>query len=352
MAPNSTTTTVLSEARDPPITALYDKHKVTPQKPVQPIIWTSVFFIGLFHVIALGATFYCWRSNKFLTAVWGFFIGGVGGFGVTAGAHRLWAHRSYKAKWPLRLILLICFSVSGQNSMYNWVRDHRVHHKFSETDADPHNSKRGFFFAHVGWLMCRKHPQVIEKGRKIDMSDVMADPLVKFHEKYFEWFKLIFCFIIPTYVPYRFFDETLLNSILMLSFMRYIYALNFTWLVNSAAHIWGNKPFDTRISPAENRVVSALAMGEGWHNYHHVFPWDYKAAELGNYSLNVTTMWIDLFAKIGWAYDRKQPSAELVQNTALRHGDGTHVSEVSPPDENQNSDVTNMNLMSDKMKST
>ncbi|KAL1446626.1 hypothetical protein WDU94_001897 [Cyamophila willieti] len=70
-----------------------------------------------------------------------------------------------------------------QNSVYQWVRDHRVHHKFSETDADPHNSQRGFFFAHVGWLMRRKHPLVIEKGRMVDMSDVMADPLVRFHEK-------------------------------------------------------------------------------------------------------------------------------------------------------------------------
>lgn len=71
-----------------------------------------------------------------------------------------------------------------QNTLYDWVRDHRVHHKYSETDADPHNSNRGFFFAHVGWLMLHKHPEVLKKGRAIDMSDVLADPVIQFHQKW------------------------------------------------------------------------------------------------------------------------------------------------------------------------
>lgn len=113
----------------------------------------------------------------------GFLIGGVSGFGVTGGAHRFWTHRSYKANTLLRTILMLCFTVSGQNSIYEWVRDHRVHHKFSETDADPHNSNRGFFFAHVGWLMMHKHPEVVRKGKMLDLSDIMEDPVVRFHQK-------------------------------------------------------------------------------------------------------------------------------------------------------------------------
>lgn len=65
----------------------------------------------------------------------------------------------------------------------NWVRDHRVHHKLSETTADPHDARRGFFFAHVGWLMMKKHPHVISEGNKIDMSDVVNDPVVQFHTR-------------------------------------------------------------------------------------------------------------------------------------------------------------------------
>jgi stearoyl-CoA desaturase (delta-9 desaturase) len=64
-----------------------------------------------------------------------------------------------------------------------WVRDHRQHHKYSDTDADPHNSTRGFFFSHCGWLMMRKHPDVIAKGKNIDISDLERDPIVMFHDR-------------------------------------------------------------------------------------------------------------------------------------------------------------------------
>lgn len=103
--------------------------------------------------------------------------------GVTAGTHRLWSHRSYKAKLPLRIFLMLCQTTMFQNDIYEWVRDHRVHHKFTDTDADPHNSKRGFFFSHVGWLMIRKHKDVLEKGKTINMSDVWADPVVRFQRR-------------------------------------------------------------------------------------------------------------------------------------------------------------------------
>lgn len=79
-----------------------------------------------------------------------------------------------------------------------------------------------------------------------------------------------------------------------------------------------------KISPVESLGVAIAALGEGWHNYHHTFPWDYKAAELGKYGVNLTTMLIDFFAKIGWAYDLKCPSKDLIKRTALAHGDGSH----------------------------
>lgn len=83
-----------------------------------------------------------------------------------------------------------------------------------------------------------------------------------------------------------------------------------------------------RIQPVQNLIVSIVALGEGWHNYHHVFPWDYRAAEIGGYLLNMTTMWLDLFAAMGWAYDLKSPSEQLVQQVAINHGDGTWGGEV------------------------
>lgn len=107
----------------------------------------------------------------------------VSGLGITAGAHRLWAHRSYKARFPLRVLLTIFNTIAFQDCAIHWARDHRVHHKYSETDADPHNATRGFFFSHVGWLLCKKHPEVIAKGKKLDISDLVADPVLHFQRK-------------------------------------------------------------------------------------------------------------------------------------------------------------------------
>ena len=76
---------------------------------------------------------------------------------------------------------MLGFTVIGQNCLYIWARDHRVHHKWSDTDGDPHNTKRGFFFAHCGWLLRKKHPEMIEKAKTLDFSDLMADPVVKFN---------------------------------------------------------------------------------------------------------------------------------------------------------------------------
>ncbi|KAL1447103.1 hypothetical protein WDU94_000038, partial [Cyamophila willieti] len=113
MAPNSTSALLEEPKFEQSITAVYEEKK-TNTKVDQPIIWTNVILIGLFHLVALITPVYCWSQFKLNTFIWGYFIGSLGGFGVTGGVHRLWAHRSYKAKWPLRLILLLCYSIAGQ----------------------------------------------------------------------------------------------------------------------------------------------------------------------------------------------------------------------------------------------
>lgn len=82
------------------------------------------------------------------------------------------------------------------------------------------------------------------------------------------------------------------------------------------------------ISPTDNLRIAIGAFGEGWHNYHHIFPWDYKAAELGDYKGNFTTAFIDMFAKIGWAYDLKTVPVEMIEKRAARTGDGTRISKI------------------------
>ncbi|KAL4715516.1 hypothetical protein ACJJTC_009142 [Scirpophaga incertulas] len=294
---------------------------------VTPIRWINLITITLFHFIAIVWISYMklYRIDllRWQTIAFGVFMGQVAGFGVTAGAHRYWSHRSYKATLPLKIILLLCYSAAGQNSLYDWVRDHRVHHKRSETSADPHDANRGFFFSHIGWLMMKKHPDVLRAGNSIDMSDITQDHLLNFHTRYFIVFKMLCCFIIPTAIPMLFWGETWQMAVLSQSMIRYILSLHFTWSVNSFAHLWGHKSYDRNIMPSENWGVAFVAMGEGWHNYHHTFPWDYKAAELP-YSTNTTTVLLDFFATLGWAYDRKTAPHSLIKMVVRNRGDGTH----------------------------
>lgn len=93
-----------------------------------------------------------------------------------------------------------------------------------------------------------------------------------------------------------------------------------TWLVNSAAHLWGNRPYDININPAENVSVMFGAIGEGYHNYHHTFPWDYRASEFDDHMRNITSKFIEFFAAIGWAYDLKVVAPDLIIKRMLRTG--------------------------------
>ncbi|XP_076174906.1 acyl-CoA Delta-9 desaturase isoform X2 [Ptiloglossa arizonensis] len=291
---------------------------------VRRIVWRNVLAFSYLHLGALYGVYLIFTSAKLATTVFAFFLYVVSGLGITAGAHRLWAHKAYKAKWPLQLLLMIFNTIAFQDAAVDWARDHRLHHKYTETNADPHNAKRGFFFAHVGWLLCRKHPDIKERGKGIDISDLRRNPILAFQKKYYKIIMPLLCFVMPTVVPVVCWNETWSNAYFVPAILRYVFTLNITWLVNSAAHLFGNKPYDRFINPSENKSVAITAFGEGWHNYHHVFPWDYKTAELGDYKLNITTAFIDFFAKLGLAYDLKMVPREVVQKRVERTGDGSH----------------------------
>ncbi|XP_017785888.1 PREDICTED: stearoyl-CoA desaturase 5-like [Nicrophorus vespilloides] len=287
------------------------------------VVWTNVLLIGGLH---LGAIYglYIRSSVPLVGLVFNRILGFVSIFGVTAGAHRLWCHKSYKANTFVQLLLLFANSLTYQNSVYTWSRDHRLHHKHSETDADPHNAKRGFFFSHVGWLLVRKHEEVIEKGKTIDMSDLQANPYVMFQHKYYYPIVFMFTLVIPTFIPWYFFNISFLNCLFSMTIYRYIMTLNLTWCINSFAHMHGNKPYDASIGPTENTFMKYLGTGEGFHNYHHTFPWDYKASELQMDFQNMTTLLIDFFAKCGWVTDRKTVEKPMIVQRASRTGDGTY----------------------------
>ncbi|XP_070544740.1 acyl-CoA desaturase-like [Ptychodera flava] len=292
-----------------------------PEKRTYTIVWRNVILMGLLHIASVYAVF-LFPVCKWQTLLFAFILYYFGATGITAGAHRLWAHRTYKATFPLRLFLAFIQTLAFQNDIYEWARDHRVHHKYSETDADPHNAKRGFFFSHVGWLLVRKHPDVIRKGRNIDLSDLKADPIVRIQRKIYKPAVILVCFILPTVVPW-YWGETTWNAFYVCGLMRYAFTLHVTWCVNSLAHMFGNKPYDRFINPTENSFVVVTALGEGFHNYHHTFPGDYATSEFGFERLNSTKLFIDICCFLGLAYDRKQTSADVVRKRKIRTGDGS-----------------------------
>ncbi|XP_053605580.1 acyl-CoA Delta-9 desaturase-like [Plodia interpunctella] len=296
----------------------------TDYKYKHEIVWKNAIGFLILHILGIwGFVVMLTGQINLKTFLWMVSYAYIGVEGVTIGAHRLFTHKSFKATPFLKATLILMQTISGQNSMFIWCRDHRLHHRYTDTDGDPHNSKRGFFFCHIGWLMTKKHPYVIELGRKIDMSDLQADWMVMLQKKYYYEMYFLLAFLIPVWVPVYYFDESWLSSVLCCYFFRYVATLNGTWLVNSAAHLYGTRPYDKNLQPVESWFVSFISLGEGWHNYHHAFPWDYKAAELSMH-FNQSASIIRFFEKIGLAYDLKTASPEMVKNRIKRTGDGTH----------------------------
>ncbi|KAG4068278.1 hypothetical protein HA402_007798 [Bradysia odoriphaga] len=292
------------------------------EKPYKlEIVWQNVLLFAYLHYVCIAAIAY-YPVNG-VVILFGFMYGFISSYGISAGAHRYWAHKCYKVTRPLYYILLFLQTTALQNCVIEWVRDHRVHHKYSDTNADPHNASRGFFFSHMGWLMCKKHPDVVKYGKRIDMTDLTSDPVLQFQKKYYVPLVLFCTFALPISLTMYIFGTPFWTAFHW-HVLRYVVSLHITWSINSVSHIWGSKPFEKDIKPTDTFAIGFMAFGEGWHNYHHVYPFDYKVSELPHYWCNFTIPFIDFFAWIGWAYDLKTVSDDMIRRRVLRTGDGSH----------------------------
>lgn len=286
--------------------------------------YPMIIYITLVHIVAVMGLLAVPQCSK-ETLMWAFALWPISGFGITVGVHRLWSHRSYEASFPVRVFLMLCNSIANQGSIYHWARDHRVHHKFSETDADPHNAMRGFFFAHMGWLLVKKHPEVIKAGREMDFSDLLEDNVVAFQKKMDPWMALYMCYVMPAQVAHYGWGENFWTAFLVAGGLRYCVVLHFTWLVNSAAHLYGDHPYDVVSYPSENPFVSFCSVGEGWHNWHHKYPFDYAASEFGVSSqFNPSKLFIDMLASVGLVWGRKRGTSAWVLGRARRDRDAAN----------------------------
>jgi stearoyl-CoA desaturase (delta-9 desaturase) len=268
----------------------------------------AMFFL-LAHVFAVFGVYravYHTSSLRLLLEV--LIMWQMSALGITCGSHRLWSHRSYVAETPFRVLLMLLTSFANQGTIYHWSRDHRAHHKWTDTPGDPHDTTRGFFYAHIGWLLVPKTPELRTRGKTIPCGDLLADPVVAFQqfaEDKFMFMQLM-SFGLPSVYGYVVYGDAGLGF-LVHGILRWLITLHGTWCVNSVAHFFGDTAYDKKASARETLLASVVAVGEGWHSYHHKYPWDYAASEFGVHrQWNPSKLLIDFAVLIGQAHHLKR----------------------------------------------
>ncbi|KAF9042977.1 delta 9-fatty acid desaturase protein [Panaeolus papilionaceus] len=228
--------------------------------------------------------------------------------GITAGYHRLWSHRSYNASYPLQLFLLAGGTSAVQGSCYWWARAHRSHHRHTDTDLDPYNANRGLLWTHIGWMIFKSE---FHSGPS-DVSDLKKDPLIQWQHHNYLWLVFVFGYIVPTLVPTLLFNDWL-GGFCISGALRLTIAHHSTFCINSVAHWLGSAPYDDVLTPRDHLLSALLTMGEGYHNFHHQFPMDYRNAYLW-YQYDPTKWFIGLCGKFGLASHLKVfPSNEIAK---------------------------------------
>jgi fatty-acid desaturase len=227
--------------------------------------------------------------------------------GITLCYHRLLAHRSYQLSKPLIYFLAYLGCLAFQRGPIWWVATHRLHHSRVDRDGDPHSPQINFLWSHFLWAFF-KHPQLDESSKTIYYlaRDLAEDPGMCFLEKFYTAINVLFLVILFS-IGYISGGEKLGVSLLVWGgFLRILYGLHITWLVNSAAHIWGYRAFNTPDKSRNNWWVALLTFGEGWHNNHHAYQ---RSARMGFawYEIDLTYWLIVLLKITGYATEIIKP---------------------------------------------
>ncbi|RZC35592.1 acyl-CoA Delta(11) desaturase, partial [Asbolus verrucosus] len=235
----------------------------------------------------------------------------LGTLGTTAGSHRLWAHHSYKASTSLKIFLMLCQTLTGYTSIYNWVRLHRLHHKYFQTDLDPHCPQKGFLYSHCVTDNLKLSPAQEKALEEVDMSDIENDKVVMFQKKYFWLIFLILTLLVAINTPLEYWNETVLNSVFIVGWFRYTVTYHFTMLIHSAINIFDfNK---TDVNSYDNNLIFLIKKSY-WISYHYLSPWDYQAGEYGEYGTDCTSKFIRVCAALELATDLKTLDYQVVRN--------------------------------------
>ncbi|MGZ3732665.1 MAG: acyl-CoA desaturase [Parachlamydiaceae bacterium] len=260
---------------------------------------TAIFLISYQVILFLTLPFYFYYCTPHTgTLISAFVLLWLTGLSITAGYHRYFAHRSYKAHPIVEAILVFFGTMAVQASVIRWSFEHRLHHAFVDTDKDPYSIKKGFWYAHFFWMM--------EKLQPIDpkiVPDLLKNKLLAFQHRHYKLLMVATNALVFFVVGAAFQDYW--GAFFIAVWLRIFFLQHFTWFINSLAHTWGSKHFSMEQSAVDNFIIAFLTFGEGYHNYHHTFANDYRNG-IRWFHFDPTKWLIWTLSKIGLAHSLKR----------------------------------------------
>lgn len=239
-----------------------------------PLVKQNVIFFIAINVLGFIAAPLWGLMMGFTTTAWILcaVLLTLSGLSITAGYHRLWSHRTYKASKPLKWFLAFFGIFSLQNSILIWAARHRIHHRHvDDVNEDPHSIKTGFWHAHMGWMV-RDWPT-----SKIDfdqVKDLQKDEVVMWQHRVY-W-PMVWILNLGVPAAFGFFTGDVIGTVLLAGAFRLAFSQHCTFFINSLAHTWGRRTYSDENTARDNGVIALLTWGEGYHNFHHAFQADYR----------------------------------------------------------------------------
>ncbi len=255
-----------------------------------------------------------WFANDYFN--WGtfavfLFMTAATGLAITAGYHRLFSHKSYDANPAYKLFMLLFGAAAFENTALRWASDHRNHHKFVDTDKDPYNIKRGFWYAHMGWVMLKYDADHVYDN----VGDLEKDPLVMFQHRNGISLGILVGLVFPTILCSLWGDW--FGGLFVAGVFRTVMNQHFTFSINSFAHLFGKRPYSDQNTSRDSWFLALVTYGEGYHNYHHKFPSDYRNG-IQAYHWDPTKWLIKLLEKSGTTYNLRKIPNETILRTKLK----------------------------------
>jgi len=278
--------------------------------PFNKVSWvTSSFLIGTLLIAVIGAPLYIWKFGLDVFQIGLFlFMTMATGFSITLGYHRLFSHLAFKAKWPVKLATLLFGAAAFENSVLMWSCEHRRHHKHVDQDEDPYDISKGFFWAHIGWLLFKLNPDPPYDN----VLDLKKDPLVMWQHRNVHLIAVVVGFVFPTLLGF-FWNGWVgaLGGFLLGGVLRVVFVQHCTFFINSACHTIGSRPYSSRCSARDSWIMALFTFGEGYHNYHHEFQQDYRNG-VKPWQFDPTKWIIWLLSKVGLAEGLRRVSEDRI----------------------------------------